>query len=215
MSVEIALDCGKGGVTKVERVGRWQVRKAGPPAAEARGSRGGIGRKSSPSAEAVSDDLRSGPGDWLRRRRRIGALSLSAIGSMGVVAAYQMGLIRRPPEPRVWWLDAERVDASGEAYELLKTPDAALGLASYGLTLALAGMGDRHRSGERPWVPLALAAKVVLDAVSGLYLTLEQGTKHRRFCSWCLLAAAASAAMVPQVMPEAAASWRTLRRRHG
>ncbi len=133
---------------------------------------------------------------------------------MGVVTAYQIGVIRRPPEPRVWPLDAERVDASGEAYQLLKTPDAALGLASYGATLALAGMGDRHRAEERPWLPLVLAAKVVLDAVSGVYLTLEQGTKHRRFCSWCLLAAAASVAMVPQALPEAAASWRRLRHRH-
>ncbi len=197
-------------------LGRSQVKDgAGPPAADARGSGGGIGRNTSPSAEAVSDDLRRGEDDWLRRRRRIGALSLSAIGSMGVVAAYQMGLIRRPPEPRLWPFDAETVDASGEAYQVLKTPDAALGLISYGMTLALAGMSDRHRAEKRPWLPLVLAGKVLLDAVSGVYLTLEQGTKHRRFCSWCLVAAAASVAMVPQALPEAAGSWQRLRRRHG
>jgi len=172
----------------------------------------GFGRSTSAAAEAVSRDLRLGDDGWLRRRRRVGALSLSAMGSMGVVTAYQMGLIRRPPEPRVWPLDAEKVDASGEAYQFLRTPDAALGLASYAVTLVLAGAGDRHRARTAPWVPLALAAKVGLDAVSGMLLTAEQASKHRRYCSWCLAASLASLAMVPQVLPEAREAWRRLRR---
>lgn len=188
---------------------------AGPPAGAAAGSSGGIGRSTSTAAEAVSDDLRRGQGDWLEQRRRIAALSLSGIGSLGVVAAYQTGLIRRPPEPPFPGLGAERVDAAGEAYEFLKTPDAALGLVSYAMTLVLAGMGDRTRATSRPWVPLALAAKVLFDAASGIYLTLEQGTKHRRFCSWCLAAAATSVAMVPSALPEAAAAWRNVRGRDG
>ena len=91
----------------------------------------GIGRPSSPAAERVSTDLRTGQSDALRRRRRVGAMALSAVGSMGVVAAYQMGLLKHLPEPRWAMLDADKVDASGEAYQYLKTPDAALGLASY------------------------------------------------------------------------------------
>ncbi|MDP9403924.1 MAG: vitamin K epoxide reductase family protein [Actinomycetota bacterium] len=161
----------------------------------------------------MSDALRRGAGDYLEQRRRLSALVLSAMGSLGVVAAYQFGLLRRPPEPRTWRLDAERVDASGEAYEYLKTPDAALGLASYALTLVLAGTGPAGRAASRPWVPLALAAKVAGDAAWGVYLTAEQGSKHRRFCSWCLLAAAASLAALPQALPEAGAAWRTLRAR--
>lgn len=103
------------------------------------------------------------------------------MGSMGLVAAYQFGLLRHLPEPPLPGLDSDRVDATGEAYQLLKTPDAALGLASYAATLALAGMGSRDRAQDRPWLPLALAAKTVLDAASGAYLALEQGTKHKRF----------------------------------
>jgi uncharacterized membrane protein len=173
----------------------------------------GIGRPSSPAAERVSADLRTGAGDVLRRRRRVATMALGAAGSMGVVSAYQMGLLRHLPEPPVALLDADRVDASGEAYQYLKTPDATLGLASYAITLVLAGMGSGRRAIERPWVPLALAAKVTLDTVSGLYLTVEQGSKHRRFCSWCLVAAGLSAAMVPQVVPEAKLAWRQLRGR--
>ena len=180
---------------------------------KASASGGGIGRPSSRAAEEVSSDLRTGRGDALRRRRRVGAMALSAAGSMGVVAAYQMGLLKHLPEPPLAALDADKVDASGEAYQYLKTPDAALGLASYAATLVLAGMGSDRRAQERPWIPLALAAKVGLDAVSGLYLTVEQASKHRRFCSWCLLAAGLSTAMVPQVVPEARTAWGHLRSR--
>ncbi|MFN2505773.1 MAG: vitamin K epoxide reductase family protein [Acidimicrobiales bacterium] len=186
---------------------------AGPPASEVRGSPGGIGRKTSDAAEAVSDALRRGDSAFLRRRRRVAGLSLAAMGSLGVVTAYQMGLLRKVPEPPVRFLDADRVDASGEAYQFLKTPDASLGLASAAVTLALAGMGSDRRADQQPLIPLALATKAILDAAFGLLLTLEQGTKHRRFCSWCLLAAATNVATVPQVLPEAAAAWRTLRRR--
>lgn len=164
-------------------------------------------------AERVSDDLRRGAGDLLDRRRRVAALSLVAAGAMGAVAAYQNGLVRRLPEPPLRLFDAERVDASGEAYQLLRTPDASLGLISYGVTLALAGMGTRSRFKDTPLIPLAMAAKVVFDAVGGLYLTAEQASKHRKFCSWCLTASIASVAMVPQVLPEARAALRTLLRR--
>jgi uncharacterized membrane protein len=186
---------------------------AGPPAASISAASGGIGRSSSPAAEAISDDLRRGESAALDARRRIAALSLSAMGSMGMVAAYQFGLLKSLPEPSLPRLDSDRVDASGEAYQFLRTPDAALGLASYAATLALAGMGGRDRARDQPWLPLALAAKTVLDAASGIYLGLEQGTKHKRFCTWCLIAAGASIAMVPTALPEAQRSWRHLRRK--
>lgn len=186
---------------------------AGPQAAEARGRSGGVGRKSSPAAEEVSDDLRRGAGEVLDRRRRTAALSLVAAGAMGAVAAYQNGVIRRLPEPPLPIFDAEKVDASGEAYEMLGTPDASLGLLSYAATLALAGMGSKNRFRDTPVVPVALAAKVLFDAIGGLYLTAEQATKHRKFCSWCLTASIASLAMVPQVLPEARLALRRLR--HG
>lgn len=139
------------------------------------------------------------------------ALSLAASGAMGVVAAYQSGLLRRVPEPSLRWLDADAVDAAPEAYAQLEAPDAALGLWSYATTLVLATAGSADRAGERPWLPALLAAKVAFDAVSGLVLTVEQASRHRRFCGWCLAATAASVAMVPQVLPELRAGWRAVR----
>jgi len=193
--------------------GRRPVRAtpSGAPAGRIRPSHRGLGRRSSPEAEAVSDALRRGADAFLSRRRRTAALCLASIGSLGVVAAFQNGLIRHLPEPPLPGLDADRVDASGEAYQYLKTPDAALGMASTAVTLILAGMGDADRHQRRRWIPLALAAKALLDASFGLFLTAEQATKHRKFCSFCLLAALANLAAVPQTWPEARAAWRNRR----
>jgi uncharacterized membrane protein len=188
-------------------------RPAGPPAATVRPSSGGVGRTSSAAAEGVSDDLRRGAGDFLEQRRRIAGLTSLASLALGVVGLYQFGLVRRVPEARLPFLDADAVDAAGEAYQQLKTPDAALGLLSAAATLVLAGMGDRNRTRTAPWVPLALAAKAAVDAGGGIYLFAEQVTKHRKICSWCTVAAAAQVATVPLALPEARAALQRLRGR--
>lgn len=187
-------------------------RPAGPPAAAVR-SRAGIGRGSSRYAERVSDALRRLDSPDLGRRRRATGLVLAATASLAVVEAYQTGLLRRVPEPSLPGLGADRVDAAGEAYHLFGTPDAGLGIASFGVTLALLGAGAEDRASARPWLPLLAAAKVAGDALSSAYLFAEQVTKHRRVCSWCTVAAVANVATVPLVVPEARQAWRALRRR--
>lgn len=102
---------------------------AGPPAAAVSTS-GGIGRPTSRYAEQVSDALRRQQSPDLSRRRAAIALTLLATAALGVVEAYQVGLLRHVPEPRLPGVDADRVDAAGEAYYLLGTPDAGLGMAS-------------------------------------------------------------------------------------
>jgi uncharacterized membrane protein len=186
-------------------------RPAGPTARQARGSSGGIGRPTSPRAEAVSDQLRRHDSDFLRGRRRAAALALGATGALGVVSAYQIGVLKHIPEPPVRLFEADKVDASGEAYVLFSMPDGILGMLSAVTTAALATMGTHDRVRRQPWLPLALAAKAGLDGVYAVLLTVEQGTKHKRFCSWCLTAAAASIATIPAVLPEARAAWRTVR----
>ena len=155
--------------------------------------------------EELSRQLRQGSSRFLRHRRGTVGLSLAAIGSLGMVSLYQVGIIRRVPEPPLPFLDADGVDAAPEAYEVLDTPDAVLGIASYALTAALAAAGGEDRARERPWLPLALAGKVAFDVVQAGKLTLEQWTEHRAFCLWCL-AAGSSFAAAPLVLPEARAS---------
>lgn len=165
-----------------------------------------IGRKPTRDSERLSAYLRGGRDRFIVNRRRLTALNLSAIGSLGIVALYQMGLIRTVPEPSIRLFDADRVDASGEAYEALDMPDAFLGIASYAVSLLLVGAGGKKRHLHSAWLPIAMAAKIALDAGAALYLFGEQMSRHRALCSWCTLAAASSVASVPLALPEARAA---------
>lgn len=181
-----------------------------PPSAQSVRGSGRIGRPSSRRAERVSDDLRFGRSKTLTARRRQAALMLTASASLGVVSLYQLGLVRHLPEPPLPVFDADAVDASGEAYWLGLTSDAALGMASAAASLALIGMGADDRAKEKPLIPLLAVAKLASDAVGGVYLTAEQLSQHRKLCSWCLLASAAQVAAVPLALPEARAALRRL-----
>jgi uncharacterized membrane protein len=190
-----------------------RLHPSGPPAASVRPPHRGIGRSGSAAAERVSDDLRRGAGSHLEQRRAIAGLHSLALLALGVVGLYQFGILRSVPEPALPGLGADAVDASGEAYGMLRTPDATLGMVSAGVTLLLAGMGDRDRARDTPLVPLALAAKAGVDAAGALYLLAEQVTKHRKICSWCTVAAVAQLAALPLALPEARTALQRLRRR--
>lgn len=151
----------------------------------------------------LSHYLRTGRDAELRRRRAVVCLSLAAAATMGLIGAYQVGIIRHIPEPPLPGLDAEKVNGSDEAYSKLHTPDALLGLGSYAVTAALAAAGGQGRARSHPWLPLATAGKVWFDAANALKLTWDQGAKHKAFCLWCLLATACTVGMLPLVYPEA------------
>lgn len=162
--------------------------------------------------EELSEQLREGSGEFLERRRKIARLALLAAGSMGVISLYQIGVIKHLPDPPLPGFDSDRVDASGEAYSMFQMPDGPIGLGSYAATLGLAAMGGKDRAEEHPLIPLALAAKVAFDALQAGKLTVDQITKHRALCSYCLVAAGATFATVPLVLLEALAALRALRR---
>ena len=160
--------------------------------------------------EELSRQLREGDGSFLARRRGVVGLSLVSAGSMALISLYQMGIIEHLPEPPLPRFDADKVDAAAGAYAKLLTPDAVIGLGNYAATLGLAAIGGQDRATERPWIPLALAAKVAFDAVQAGKLSVDQWTEHRAFCFWCLLAAGSTFATVPPVVPEARAALRQL-----
>jgi hypothetical protein len=76
--------------------------------------------------------------------------------------------------------------------------------------MMLAGMGGPKRASEHPLIPLALFAKTLVDAANGLYLTVEQFTKHKKVCSYCTVSALALVASVPAAWPEARAARRAV-----
>ena len=151
----------------------------------------------------LSRQLREDEDHSLNRRRGIVACGLAAAGAMGVIALYQIGIIKHLPDPPLPGFDADKVDASEEAYSYFQTPDAFIGLGSYAATMGLAAMGAKNRAETRPWLPLALLAKTTADAAQAAKLTIDQWTKHKAFCFWCLLAAAATFAALPLAVPEA------------
>lgn len=158
----------------------------------------------------LSVQLRTGSGSFLEERRGVIALSLTAIGCMGLIALYQTGIIRRLPDLPLPLMDADKVDSSDEAYATLATPDAIIGLGSYAATMGLAAMGGKNRAATQPWIPLALAAKAGFDALQAARLSYDQWAKHKAFCVWCLIAAGATFATVPLVLGEAALAARNL-----
>ncbi len=168
----------------------------------------GISRLKREEARELSSDLRESNTPHLRHRRGVIGLALLAGASLGLVGLYQAGIIKHLPEPPLPGLDADEVDASPEAYEWLATPDAILGIGSYAGTLALAAMGSSDRATAQPWIPIALAGKTALDVVNAARLTISQWMKHRAFCFWYLLAAGATFATVPLVIPEAREAFR-------
>ena len=163
------------------------------------------------SPRALGRELRFAESDDLARRRAVIGLSLASAAVMGVITLYQTGLIKHLPEPPIKGLDADRVNGSSEAYKTLAAPDALLGLNSYATTAVLAAIGGKHRAAAGGWtrfVPLALAGKAAFDAAQAAKLTVDQWTKHRAFCLYCLTAAAATFAVLPLTLPEA---WRAIR----
>ncbi len=164
-------------------------------------------------AKELSQQLREGEGGYLAQRRGIVALGLAAAGSMGVIALYQIGILKHLPEPPLPGFDADKVDASEEAYSHLQMGDAFIGLGSYAATMGLAAMGAKNRAETQPWIPLALLAKTGADAAQAAKLTVDQWKKHKAFCFWCLLAAAATFAALPLAMPEALAALHQVRKK--
>lgn len=162
--------------------------------------------------EKLSEDLRETQGDeFLDNRRKMTALSLFNIAMMGVISLYQMGVIKKMPEPAIPGLDAEKVNGSAQAYELFSTPDAVLGLGSYAATLGLCAMGSSNRSKTLPLIPLVLLLKATFDAAASAKLSYDQPTKYKAACLYCIGGALATFAVVPLAWPEARAAWDTLR----
>jgi hypothetical protein len=159
-----------------------------------------------PKPIEVGRELRHGSTPFLKRRRGIIGLAFFSCAVLGVVALYQVGILKKLPQPPLRGFDTGRVNGSGEAYAILATPDAFLGLASYAVTACLAAMGSENRSRLYPWVPVGLAVKLLGDSAMAMKLSLDEATKFRAFSIWSVLVAAATWTALPLALPEALAA---------
>jgi uncharacterized membrane protein len=160
----------------------------------------------------LRDELREGRSPALRNRRAIASLALGASVPLAYIALWQLGAVRKIREPKLPHFDAEKVNGSEQAYARFGVPDAFLGVASYAATATLAAMGGERRAETAPAIPLAMAAKVAFDALNAGKLTLDQWTKYRSFCIWCLLSAGATFAMFPLAIEEVLSVWKQKRK---
>ncbi len=131
----------------------------------------------------LSRELRLRTTPDLRRRRWVLGLSLLGTVAAQIVTLFQMGVVRRLPDPPGPF-DSSRVDASDYAYSRMQAPDGALMLVSYGVTAAL-------------------AAKTGWDSFTALKLGQEEWAENRALCAYCQVATLASLASFALALPEA------------
>ena len=163
-------------------------------------------------AAALSDAWRTDrPGPALRRRRRIVGGTMVSTVCMAVASLYQTGVLGRIPELPLPRFDANRVEASAQAYQLLRMPDAPLAVVSFGMTAALAGAAGGGSGRGVQAVRVALGLKALVDAAYGAKLMADQVTKHGRLCSWCLTTTIGAGVALGPALQEGRAGWRALR----
>ena len=150
----------------------------------------------------LSQELRTGQSADLTRRRWIIGLSLLTVAAGQIVTLYQTGIIRHLPDPPLDLFDSDKVDASDYAYKRLATPDAAPMMVTGALTACLAAAGGLHRAADKPWLPVAMGIKVLIDAVTTLKLGQEEWQANKAFCAYCQASTVATLATVVLAAPE-------------
>lgn len=168
-------------------------------------------RNQKASPRRLSHELREQYSADLTRRRWIVGLSFVGAALGKVVGLYQMGIIRRLPDPPFEVFDSTRVDASDYAFKRMQTPDALLMVASYATTAILAGAGGKDRASSNPALPIALAAKTVADAAVALKLGREEWQENKALCAYCQGATLVSLISVALAIPEALKAMGTYR----
>jgi hypothetical protein len=158
------------------------------------------------SPDQLGRELRTGSGPFLKQRRNILGLSLFSSAVLGGIALYQMGILKKLPEPRWRGFNAEKIHGSAQAYSTLEIPDALLGLASYAVTACLAGRGSGNRWRTHPSMPIGMGIKLFADAAFAGKLTIEECRKFRSLSLWSLLVAVATFTALPLAIPETKAA---------
>src|SRR5437763_73875 len=93
---------------------------------------------------------------------------------------------------------------------VLDTPDGPIGMVSYAAT-ACSPACTRATSRSAPVAGGRVGYEGRIRRSDGPLPYRRQAGRHRRFCSWCLVATAATLAAVPLVVPDVRAAWRVLR----
>ncbi len=58
-------------------------------------------------------------------------------------------------------------------------------IVTYGLTAWLAAAGGKKRAEQKPWLPIAMGAKILADIGTNLQLAREEWADNKAFCAYC------------------------------
>ena len=151
----------------------------------------------------IAAELQGGSAECLHRRREIVALNLFSSTILGIVALYQVGILKAMPRLPTRVFDSEKIHGSAEAYSIAGIPDGLLGSASYAATACLAGMGPEDRSRTHPWMPLSTVLKTAVDATAAATFMCIGWKKYRKLSIFSLAIAAATSLSILLALPEA------------
>lgn len=160
--------------------------------------------------QQLSQELREGTSPDLERRRWIVGLSMLGGTMAQIVTLYQTGVLKSLPDLPIPLVDSDRVDASPYAYSRLNTPDGPLMMINYGITAWLATTGGENRARENPLMPIAMGAKILIDALGAAELAREEWSENKAFCEYCQVATLCSFASLALAAPEVTSAFRTL-----
>ena len=114
----------------------------------------------------------------------------AALATLVPIALFQSGMIERLPDPPGGMFASERITGSKMAHPM-GVPDSYLGLASYGVTMALLVMHGRSRTARQ-----LLGWKLAADAGAAAFNAGRQVVVFRKLCSWCTGTSLVTAVMV-------------------
>lgn len=119
----------------------------------------------------------------------------AALTTLVPVALHQLGALEHLPDPPGALFDSDGITESKTAHPL-GVPDGLLGLASYGITLALMLAAKENATARR-----LSAAKLAVDGGMAGFNLVRQVVQFRKLCSWCTGTALATGAMVFAAWP--------------
>jgi uncharacterized membrane protein len=114
----------------------------------------------------------------------------AAMVTLGVVAARQLGMVGRLPDPRGEMWDSNGIVMSKAAHPA-GVPDGVLGMASYGVTLGLLALAQ-----DLAWMRPVAKAKLAMDAAAAAANSVRQVVVFGRVCSWCMATVVCTGVMV-------------------
>lgn len=145
-------------------------------------------------------------------RHWVVALSAFGAANMALGSARQLGLIRHLPDPPLRGFDSNRVIVSPEAFAL-GIPDAPVAMAGMLANLPLAIAGGARRYARRPWLPVVIAAKSVVEVSVAAWYLVQMRTRLHTWCAYCLFGASINVLLAALTLREANAALESPRRR--